>query len=57
MTTPPRGVSDESPQVAESVVYFVRGGWLSALHVGRLLKLPPTTGYYGHTAWPYTVTR
>lgn len=57
LTTPPRGVSDESPQVAESVVYFVRGGWLSALHVGRLLKLPPTTGYYGHTAWPYTVTR
>jgi hypothetical protein len=57
LTTPPRGVSDESPQVAGSIVYFVRGGWLTALHVGRLLQLPPTEGYYGHTAWPYTVTR
>jgi len=52
------GLSDESPHVAGSVVYFVRRGWLSALHVGRLLKLPPTTtGYYGHTDWPYLVTR
>jgi hypothetical protein len=58
LTTPPRGASDESPKVAGSVVYFVRGGWLYALHVGRLMQLPPTTtGYYGHTAWPYTVTR
>jgi hypothetical protein len=58
LTTPPRGVSDESPKVAGSVVYFVRRGWLYALHVGQLLQLPPTTtGYYGHTTWPYTVTR
>jgi hypothetical protein len=58
LTTPPRGASDESPRVAASVVYFVRRGWLYALHVGRLLRLPPvTTGYYGHTAWPYQVTR
>jgi len=58
LTTPPPGASDESPQVAGSVVYFVRGGWLYALHVGLLLQLlPTTTGYYGHTAWPYTVTR
>jgi len=57
LTTPPPGLSDASPQVAGSVVYFVRGGWLYALHVGRLMKLPPTEGYYGHTAWPYTVTR
>jgi hypothetical protein len=57
LTSPPRGASDESPQVAGSTVYFVRRGWLYALHVGRLLKLPPTTGYYGHTAWPYSVRR
>jgi hypothetical protein len=43
--------------VAGSTVYFVRRGWLYAFHVGRLLKLPPTTGYYGHTAWPYSVRR
>ncbi len=58
LTTPSAGASDESPQVARSIVYFVRRGWLYALHVGRLLKLPPTTtGYYGHTSWPYTVRR
>ena len=57
LTTPPPGASDESPQVAGSVVYFVRRGWLYALHRGRLLQLPPTDGYYGHTTWPYTVTR
>jgi hypothetical protein len=57
LTTPPPGVSDESPQVAGSVVYFVRGGWLYALRHGRLLKLPHIDGYYGHTEWLYTVTR
>jgi hypothetical protein len=57
LTTPASGASDESPQVAASIVYFVRGGWLNALHVGRLLKLPPTDGYYGHRAWPYSVRR
>jgi hypothetical protein len=57
LTTPPAGVSDESPQVAGSHVYFVRLGWLFALGVGgRLLELPPTERYYGHTAWPYLVT-
>jgi hypothetical protein len=55
--TRPGAASDESPHIAGSVIYFVRGGWLYALHHGRLLKLPPTDGYYGHTAWPYTVTR
>src|SRR5579859_7230535 len=45
-------------RVAGSVVYFVRSGWLYALRAGRLLKLPPATiDYYGHTAWPCTVTR
>lgn len=57
LTTPPPGASDESPQAVGSTVYFVRRGWLYALHVGRLLKLPPTTGYYGHTAWPYSLRR
>lgn len=57
LTTPPSRASDESPSVAGSVVYFVRRGWLYALHVGRLLKLPATDGYYGHTAWPYSVRR
>lgn len=56
LTTPPAGVSDESPEVVGSHVYFVRGGWLHALGVGRLLELPATVGYYGHTAWPYSVT-
>lgn len=55
--TRPDGSSDESPQVAGSAVYFVRDGWLYGLHHGRLLKLPPTSSYYGHTAWPYTVRR
>jgi hypothetical protein len=55
--TRPDAASDESPHVAGSVIYFVRRGWLYALHHGRLLTLPPTTGYYGHTEWPYTVTR
>jgi hypothetical protein len=55
--TRPGGSSDESPRVAGSVIYFVRGGWLNALHHGRLLKLPPTQSYYGHTAWSYSVTR
>lgn len=56
LTTPPAGISDDSPQVAGSRVYFVRGGWLYALGVGRLLRLPATESYYGHTAWPYRVT-
>lgn len=59
--TPPRGKSDESPHVLGSTVYFVRGGWLYAIRrqklVGPLLRLPATDGYYGHTTWPYTVTR
>ncbi len=57
LTSPPTGVSDESPLYARGVVYFVRGGWLYARNVGRLLKLPSTTGFYGHTDWPYTVRR
>ncbi|MBV8064363.1 MAG: hypothetical protein JOY73_02430 [Actinobacteria bacterium] len=57
LTTPPAGVSDESPQYAGGVLYFVRGGWLYARNVGRLLKLPATQSYFGHTEWPYRITR
>ncbi len=59
LTDPPAGLSDESPQFSpdQRALYFVRGGWLYALGVGRLLQLPHVDGYYGHTEWPYTVTR
>jgi len=61
LTTPPAGASDESPHVLGTTVYFVRSGSLYALRgralVGPLLRLPPVDAYYGHTAWPYTVTR
>jgi len=51
--------------VAGGVVYFVRSshgnGKLYALQGGRLvgplLSLGYSLGFYGHQAWPYTVTR
>ena len=66
LTRPPRGYADESPQVADGVVYFVRSthgnGELYALRNGKLagplVSLGHSLGYYGHQAWPYrTVTR
>jgi hypothetical protein len=65
LTRPPTGYADESPQVAGGVVYFVRSqhgnGKLYALQHGRLvgplLSLGYSLGYYGHQAWPYSVTR
>jgi len=65
LTHPPAGYADESPQVAGGVVYFVRSshgnGKLYALQGGRLvgplLSLGYSLGFYGHQAWPYTVTR
>jgi hypothetical protein len=61
LTSPPAGLSDESPQVAGDTVYFVRGGRLYALAgrklLGPLLRLPPTDAYYGHRVWPYGVSR
>ena len=59
LTDPPAGLSDESPQFSpdQRTLYFVRGGWLYALGVGPLLRLPHVDGYYGHTEWPYRVTR
>jgi hypothetical protein len=60
LTSPPRGGSDESPQLVGSTIYFVRSGRLYASRgralLGPLLQLPPTDGYYGHRAWPYTLT-
>lgn len=61
LTSPPAGVSDESPRVAGGVVYFVRSGSLYALRTGRLvgplLRLPPAPpAYFGHRDRPYAVT-
>jgi hypothetical protein len=64
LTQPPKGHADESPQLAGGVLYFVRSkhgyGMLYALQngnvVGPLLSLGYSLGYYGHHAWPYTVT-
>ncbi len=65
LTRPPAGHADESPEIAEGVVYFVRSthgnGKLYALRdgklVGPLLSLGYSLGYYGHQDWPYSVTR
>ncbi len=65
LTSPPKGYADESPHIAGGIVYFVRStkgnGELYALRngklVGPLLSLGYSLGYYGHQAWPYTVTR
>ena len=65
LTRPPPGYADESPKLAGGVLYFVRSthghGKLYALRngtiVGPLLSLGYSLGYYGHQAWPYTVTR
>lgn len=61
MTSPPNGTSDESPQYAGGVLYFVRSGSLYALRgsrlYGPLLRVPraaPT--FFGHTDWSYLVT-
>jgi hypothetical protein len=64
--TPPRGTSDESPQVSRGgTIYFVRTrdgrGELYALRGGKLLgpllSLGRLGGYFGHRSWPYTVRR
>jgi hypothetical protein len=65
LTSPPARYADESPKVARGVVYFVRSthgnGKLYALQngkvIGPLLSLGYSLGYYGHQAWPYSVTR
>lgn len=62
VTSPPAGVSDESPHYAGGVLYFVRSGSLYALRgdrlYGPLLRLPRAQPeYFGHTDWPYRVTR
>ncbi len=62
VTSPPAGVSDESPRYAAGVLYFVRSGSLYALRAGRLygplLRIPRAQpSYFGHTDWLYRVTR
>jgi len=65
VTHPPAHHADESPKFAGSILYFVRSqkghGELYAMPggklVGPLLSLGYSLGYYGHQAWPYTVTR
>ena len=61
LTSPPMGVSDESPKYAGGVLYFVRSGSLYALRAGRLygplLRVPHgQPPFFGHTDWPYSVT-
>jgi outer membrane protein assembly factor BamB len=60
LTSPPAGVSDESPQYAGGVLYFVRSGLLYAQRDGRLsgplLQVPRAAlSYFGHTDWRYKV--
>jgi hypothetical protein len=65
LTHPPDHHADESPRFAGGILYFVRSekgnGRLYALRrgklVGPLLSFGYSLGYYGHHAWPYTVTR
>lgn len=67
LTSPPPGYSDESPHFSpdQRTIYFVRAhrgaGTLYALRDGKitgpLLSLGRRDGYYGHRAWPYSVTR
>jgi len=62
LTTPPKGVSDESPQYVGGVLYFVRSGSLYALRAARLLgpllRVPRAApGFFGHTDWAYSVRR
>ena len=64
LTHPPAHHADESPEFAGGVLYFVRSekgvGALYALRngkvVGPLMSFGYSLGYYGHHAWPYTVT-
>ena len=61
LTSPPADISDESPQYARGVLYFVRAGSLYALRggwlVGPLLTVARTAPtYFGHTDWAYAIT-
>jgi len=66
LTSPPPGYSDDSPSYSrDGTLFFVRShhdaGRVYALRNGKLLgpfaTLGPHTGFYGHHAWPYSVTR
>ena len=61
ITTPPTGVSDESPQDVGGSLYFVRSGSLYALRdarlFGPLLRVPRAApSYFGHTDWSYSIS-
>jgi hypothetical protein len=66
LTAPRPGYSDESPHFSpdQRTIYFVRAhrgaGTLYALRGGKitgpLLSLGREDGYYGHRAWPYSVS-
>jgi hypothetical protein len=66
LTSPPHGYSDDSPRISRDgrTLFFVRSrkgvGTLYALRDGRLLgpfaSLGFQLGYYGHHAWPYSVS-
>jgi hypothetical protein len=66
LTLPAPGYSDESPHFSrdQQTIYFVRAhrsaGTLYALRegklIGPLLSLGRLDGYYGHRAWPYSVS-
>jgi hypothetical protein len=66
LTSPPTGYSDDSPSYSrDGTLFFVRShhdaGRVYALRNGKLLgpfaTLGPDIGFYGHHAWPYSVTR
>jgi hypothetical protein len=66
LTSPPPGYSDDSPSYSrDGTLFFVRShhdaGRVYALRNRKLLgpfaALGPDVGFYGHHAWPYSVTR
>jgi hypothetical protein len=65
LTSPPPGWSDDSPRFGpDGTLFFVRSrgdrGRVFAVREGKLLgpfAELRVAGYYGHHAWPYSVTR
>jgi hypothetical protein len=65
VTSPPVGYSDDSPVVAGDAVFFVRSrhglGRIYASRAGKLYgpfaTVDRNSGYYGHRAWDFRVTR
>jgi dipeptidyl aminopeptidase/acylaminoacyl peptidase len=65
LTSPPPGYSDDSPLFVGGTLFFVRSrngsGAVYAMRGRRLLgpfaSVGFDSGYYGHHAWPYSVSR